>query len=562
MTNKNHEGDSMATVFILMPPGEIREIPYGTPVSVLTKELTKDKAEKVIAALIDNELVSLSYKLKFNASFKPVTIDSPLGMATYKLSLCFLLTIAAREIFPERTLVIGHSFGDGYFYSFTGLEHIDDADLSLLDARIRDMVSRDLPIERTTLSYTEAKDYFESHGQSATALLLDFRNENKIAVTRCGEFIDIAHSPLVPFTGVLDNFQLYRYGTGFVLRFPAQRGLKEFPPFQGSPVLYSIYHEYKNWGKILNVASVGQLNRISAGKDIKDFIYVAEALHNKKIARIADSVYERGKDVKVVLIAGPSSSGKTTFTKKLAIDLTVHGYVPITLSLDDYFVPRDKTPRDADGSYDFEAIEAIDVELLNKHLLALFAGEEVEIPSFDFKTGNRREAGIPFRLPANGILLMEGIHGLNDRLTPRIPASSKFKVYLSALTQLNLDEHNRVSTTVNRLIRRMVRDHQFRGHSALTTLRMWPSVRRGEDKNIFPFQDSAGACFNSALDYELGVLRPIVDPILRTVKPGQEHYHDALRLLSFLEYFIPIPVKYVPPASILREFVGDSSFKY
>ncbi|MDR1180132.1 MAG: nucleoside kinase [Spirochaetales bacterium] len=555
----------MTDVHIRMPSGETRDFPYGTPVSALVRELakTRNQEDEIIAALIDNELVSLSYKLKFNATFKPVRIDSPIGMSTYKRSLCFLLTIAAREIFPERTLVIGHSFGDGYYYSFTGPEQINDADILLLDTRIRDIVSRNLPIERGVISYTEAIQYFESHGQTATARLLDFRNENKTAVTRCGEFMDLAHFPLVPFTGVLDNFQLHRYGAGFVLRFPANRGQESFPPFQGSPVLYSIYQEYKNWGKILNVASVGQLNRISDGNNIRDFIDVAEALHNKKITRIADSIYERGKDIRIILIAGPSSSGKTTFTKKLAIDLTVHGYIPVTLAMDDYFLPREQTPRGEDGNYDFEAITALDVELLNKHLLALFAGEEIEIPSFDFKTGKRKTLGASsLRLPKNGILLMEGIHGLNDKLTPLVPAGSKFRIYVSALTQLNLDEHNRVSTTVNRLIRRIVRDHQFRGHPAHTTLAMWPSVRQGEDKNIFPFQDSADACFNSALDYELGVLKPIAQPILRTIKPGQESYHEALRLLSFLEFFIPIPVKYVPPASILREFVGDSSFKY
>jgi uridine kinase len=555
-----------------MPSGEVETVPYGTPVSRFTGELSKQDEQNtqapVIAALIDNELVSLTYKLKFNASFAPVRLDSPLGIAAYKRSLCFLLTIAAREVFPERTLVIGHSLGDGYFYSFTDLEKVSDADLALLEARMRDLAARNLPIERTVISYTEAREYFEFHGQAATALLLEFRNENKIAVTRCGEFMDLAHSPLVPFTGVLDVFQLYRYGTGFVLRFPEKPGADRgddgarFAPFQGSSQLYSVYHEYKNWGKVLGVASVGQLNRISAGKGVKDFIYVAEALHNKKIARIADSIYERGKSVKVILIAGPSSSGKTTFTKKLAIELTVHGYTPVMLSLDDYFVPREQTPRDADGNYDFEVLEAIDVELLNQHLLRLFQGEEVQIPVFDFKTGGRRESGKKLILPENGILLIEGIHGLNDRLTPRVPAASKFKVYVSALTQLNLDEHNRVSTTINRLIRRMVRDHQFRGHSALRTLTMWPSVRRGEDKNIFPFQDSADACFNSALDYELGVLKSIAEPLLHTVKPGAEPYHEALRLLSFLEYFIPIPVKYVPPASLLREFVGDSDFKY
>jgi uridine kinase len=554
----------MPDVQIRIPSGELRTVPYGTPVSVLAQSLppAHSPGEDLVAALIDNELVSLSYKLKFSASFKPVTVHSPAGMSVYKRSLCFLLTIAAREVFPERTLVIGHSLGDGYYYSFAHPEHTSEADLRLLDARMRVMGDKNLAIERTVISYAEAKSYFETRGQAGTALLLEFRNENKIAVHRCGEFMDLAHGPLVRSTGILDTFQLYRYGTGFVLRFPEKRGQKSFPPFQGSAVLYGIYREYKNWGKILNVASVGQLNRISAGKGIKDFIYVAEALHNKKIAHIADNIYARGRDVKIVLIAGPSSSGKTTFTKKLAIELTVHGYAPIMLSLDDYFVEREETPRDADGGYDFEAIEAIDVELLNRHLPELFQENEVEIPVFDFKTGARRKTGKKLKMAPNGILLMEGIHGLNDRLTPRVPAASKFKVYLSALTQLNLDEHNRISTAVNRLIRRMVRDHQFRGHSALTTLAMWPSVRRGEDKNIFPFQDFADACFNSALDYELGVLKPIAEPILRTVKPGEESYHEALRLLSFLEYFIPIPVKYVPPASILREFVGDSGFKY
>jgi uridine kinase len=553
------------SVTIRLPGGLSKTIPYGTPVSLLLEDAGREEGKAggpVIAALIDNELVSLSYKLKFNATLRPVFIDSPAGMATYKQSLCFLLTIAARETFPERTLVIGHSLGDGYFYSFNEQDSVDEADIRLLDARMRDLAARNLPIERTVISYTEAREYFLSRGQRGTVLLLDFRNENKISITRCGEFIDLAHRPLAPFTGIPDTFQLYPYGSGFVLRFPPKPGAAVFPEFQGSPLLYSIYKEYKNWGKVLHVSSVGQLNAISAGGEIKDFIYVAEALHNKKIARIADSVYEKGKNVKVVLIAGPSSSGKTTFTKKLAIELTVHGYSPVALSIDDYFVPREKTPRDEEGNYDFEAIEAIDVEFLNRHLLALFRGEEIQIPAFDFKTGSRRESGKKLRLPEGGILLIEGIHGLNDKLTPLIPGDTKFKVYVSALTQLNLDEHNRISTTDNRLIRRMVRDFQFRGHSADTTLSMWPSVRRGEDKNIFPFQDSADAAFNSALDYELGVLKPIIDPILRTVKPRHETYHEALRILSFLENFIPIPVKYVPPASILREFVGDSSFKY
>ncbi|MCL1818695.1 MAG: nucleoside kinase, partial [Spirochaetaceae bacterium] len=388
----------MANVEISMPSGELRSLPYGTPVSVLAEAAPENPGEEIVAALVDNELVSLSYKLKFSASFHPVTLESHLGMSAYKRSLCFLLTLAAREAFPEKKLVIGHSLADGYYYSFTGLEHINDADLALLETRMRGLISQNLAIERAVISYSAAREYFESRGQEETALLLEFRNQNKIAVIRCGRFMDLFHGPMVPGTGLLGSFQLYRYGAGFVLRFPEKPAQAEFPPFQGSSVLYDIYHEYKNWGKVLGVASVGQLNRISAGAGIKDFIYVAEALHNKKIAYIADSVYGRGKDVKAVLIAGPSSSGKTTFTKKLAIELTVHGYIPVTLSLDDYFLEREKTPRDADGNYDFEALEAIDIELFNQNLLALFQGEEVEIPAFDFKSGRRKEAEKKLRL--------------------------------------------------------------------------------------------------------------------------------------------------------------------
>ncbi|MFW5796245.1 MAG: nucleoside kinase, partial [Alkalispirochaeta sp.] len=297
-------------------------------------------------------------------------------------------------------------------------------------------------------------------------------------------------------------------------------------------------------------------------REIKGFIRVNEALQEKKIARIADQIDSSGEAEKVVLIAGPSSSGKTTFTKKLAIHLQAIGLSPIMISLDDYFVPRERTPLDENGKYDFERLEAIDIALLNDHLLRLFNGEEMEIPSFNFKTGQPEYRGNRIVLPERGVLLMEGIHGLNDALTPRIDPARKFKVYVSALTQLNLDDHNRISTTDNRLIRRIVRDHQFRGHSAVATLEMWPSVRRGENANIFPFQDSADAAFNTALDYELGVLRNYAEPLLRQVKPWDAVYHEAVRLQTFLRNFSTIPEKHVPSESILREFIGDSGFHY
>jgi uridine kinase len=295
---------------------------------------------------------------------------------------------------------------------------------------------------------------------------------------------------------------------------------------------------------------------------VREFIQVAEALHDKKIALIADRINERRDTVKVVLIAGPSSSGKTTFSKKLAVQLRVLGRNPVLLAQDDYFVPRELTPRDEEGNYDFESLAAIDVDLLNRQLLALEAGEEVEIPRFDFHSGQRRPAGVRLRLPNRGVVLLEGIHCLNDELTPAIPAASKYKAYVSALTQLNLDDHNRISTTDNRLLRRIVRDHQFRGRPAGGTLSMWQSVRNGEDRNIFPFQNSADSAFNSALDYELAVLKVYAEPLLKTVKSDHPKFHEALRLLSFIANFAPLPPGWVPDYSILREFIGESAFKY
>ncbi len=310
------------------------------------------------------------------------------------------------------------------------------------------------------------------------------------------------------------------------------------------------------------MSSVGALNKVNASKGIKDYIQVAEALQDKKIAAIADQIAAKAGKVKVALIAGPSSSGKTTTSKKLAIQLKVIGLDPVTISLDDYFVDRDRTPRDEKGEYDFECLEALDVDYLNEQLVTLFSGGEIELPAFDFKTGSRRSSGKKLRLGERGILVLEGIHGLNDELTPRIKREQKYKIYVSALTQINLDDHNRVSTTDNRLLRRMVRDYNFRGHSAQSTLKMWPSVQAGERSHIFPYQNSADAAFNSALDYELGVLKVYAEPLLRTVKPSCVEYSEARRLQAFLDNFAPIPAASVPGDSLLREFIGDSEFKY
>ena len=427
---------------------------------------------------------------------------------------------------------------------------------------MEELIQLDLPIQRRVISYAEALDYFERRNQNDTFILVRQRNENKIPVYECDGFMDLSYGPLAPSTGMLTAFHILPYTNGFLLQYPPSSSPDTIVQFEDSPVLFSIYQEYKAWGKILGVNSVGKLNELIESGDSSQFIRVAEALHNKKIAEIADKIHERKGDVKVILIAGPSSSGKTTFTKKLSVQLQVLGFNPVIIALDDYFVSRHLNPVDKDGNLDFETIKAIDVTLLNRNLIDLFNSKEVEIPNFDFKTGNRKPAGHVLRMGDRSILVIEGIHGLNEELTPLIDKDKKYKIYVSALTQLNLDDHNRISTTDNRLLRRMVRDSKFRGYSALETLQRWPSVRRGENQNIFPFQNNADSAFNSALDYELAVLKLYAEPLLKSVKPHHELFGEAKRLLTFLHNFIHVTEKQVPPDSILREFIGDSTFKY
>jgi uridine kinase len=549
-------------VTVVMPSREVAEVAPNTTLAELLADEPNPPENPIVAAVVNNEILDLSRRIRINATIAPVHLNSEAGVRCYRRSLCFLLAIAGREVCPDRTLVIGHSLGDAYFYHFSDGEPVTQKELDALASKMRELVQEDQRIERRLIGYQDALRIFEEQGMSDTEALLRHRSSSRVTVHQCGTFTDISHGPLVESTGMLRYFDLQLLAPGFVLRYPGKREPTVMKEYRHSPVLFGIYQEYKEWGKILGVHSVGSLNDKTFSGEIADFIRVNEALQEKKIAAIADQIASRGSDVRIVLIAGPSSSGKTTFTKRLAIQLTVHGYEPQLLSVDNYFVNRDQTPRDEDGNLDFESIHALDIELLNQHLLSLFAGEEAEIPEFDFKTGSRRPEGSPLSLPKRGILLMEGIHCLNDQLTPRIPRAQKHKVYISALTQLNLDDHNRISTTDNRLVRRTVRDYQFRGHSALDTLRMWPSVRRGERRNIFPFQDTADSAFNSALDYELGILKKHAEPLLMQVKPMHEEYDEAVRLLTFLSNFTNIADKLVPSYSILREFLGDSGFRY
>jgi uridine kinase len=548
---------------VSIPGGEAREYPAGTLVSEVARHPSFPATSlPMVAALVNNQVVSLQHPLSVNCAVAPVDLGSRQGLAIYRRSLCFLLSMSATRILPRRRLVIGHSLGQGYFYYFDGMDAVSREDLAKIEAEMRSLVARDLPVGVLSLSYQEAIAYFQKHNQPDTLLLLKNRNDPSVAVNACEGFLDLSHAPLVPSTGLLSVFGIMEYAPGFLLRYPPAEDPLHIGVFTESPVLFSIYREYKNWGKILRVESVGRLDELVRDGGIQEFVQIAEALQDKKIAEIADRINSKRDQVKVVLIAGPSSSGKTTFSKKLMIQLRVVGRNPVTISLDDYYQPNSLTPRDEEGKPDFEALHALDVTLLNDTLVALLANQEVETPVFDFHAGTRKPSGRTLRLPDRAILILEGIHGLNDELTPLIPRDTKHKIYVSALTQLNLDDHNRIATTDNRLIRRMVRDSQFRGHSALQTLSMWPSVRRGEDRNIFPFQNTADSAFNSALDYELAVLKVYAEPLLATVKPDTPEYQDARMLLSFLANFAPLHPRWVPATSILREFIGESAFRY
>ncbi len=513
-----------------------------------------------VACTINGEINNLHTGLYCSSRVVPLLADSSSGQQILRRSLCFCLAAVAQSRFPLRGLTIGHAIGSGFFWHFSdGPASLDD--VAKLSQDLGELVRRNQAIVPSDLSWADASAIFARERRLDTVSLLKHLNDPVIHTYRSGDYWDMAYGPLASWTGQLPAWSLTKHGDGFVL--DQQAALAEIPSADNaSPMLYNIYHEYKHWGEILEVSTVGQLNDLIYHRKIKDFIQVSEALHQQKMADIASRVAAHADQLKVVLIAGPSSSGKTTFSKKLAIQLTVNGLKPIALSLDDYFVNREVNPRNPDGSYDFEQLGALDITFLNEQLVQLFDGKEIELPSFDFKDGIRRFTGKKLRLPKGGIIIMEGIHGLNDALTPLVPADMKYRIYTSALTQLNIDSLNRIPTTDNRLLRRMVRDSRYRGHSADATFSMWPSVRYGEDRYIFPYQDSADTAFNSALDYEIGVLKPYAEPLLKSVSPASPWYGEARRLIQFLQVFLPVPSEHLPDNSILREFIGGSVFKY
>jgi len=535
---------------------------YGIKASELIKHFDIPR-EQIAAIKENNEIRPIGTNLLVNTVLEPVLIDSPQGVSIYRRTLSFVLAIAARNIFVDDGVYVGHSLGNSYYYTFSSGKKCQSNCVEKLSKEMEKLVKEDIPITFKYMAYQEAVDFFKEHNQTDTALLLEQRSSSYIRVNECQGYMDIYVRPLLERTGLLTSFELMPYQDGFLLRFPGIGRGKDLDPFQDEPKLFQIYKDYKEWGRMVGVRVVGELNSKIASRTINDYIRIAEAHQAHKMAAIANQIYKKIDDIKMILIAGPSSSGKTTSAKRLAIELMVLGIKPIAISLDDYYVGTDATPKDENGEPDYECLEALDVPYLNEQLQQLYKGDEIALPVYDFKTGNRKNTGgKKIKLDKGNVLIVEGIHGLNDKLTQSIDRNTKFKIYVSALTQLNLDDHNRIPTSDNRLLRRMVRDSQFRGADAVRTFNFWPKVQAGERKHIFPFQNTADAVFNSALDYELSVLKYYADPLLKAVKPGMVEYAESERLLAFLENFTPIPPQYVPGTSILREFIGDSEFKY
>ncbi|WP_027629166.1 nucleoside kinase [Ruminiclostridium cellobioparum] len=536
------------------------EIEKKTTLLELAKRFKDSYQSSVVAARVNNDIRELSYELAEDAKVTFIDLTDEDGMRIYRRSLYFIFIKAVNELFPERNAVISHPMSNGVYCEIRGDEELTEIDVEAVQKKMNEIVSCALPFEKKVVSTESARELYKKTGRLDKYAVLEHRQKPYVTVYNCGGYEDYYYGYMVPDTGYIKCFSLKFHHPGVVIQFPSKGKPEKLPDFEEQKKLFKVFIEYKKWVRILGVENVGALNDIVKAGEIGDLIRVSEALHEKKIAEIADKITNHEEQKRIVLISGPSSSGKTTFANRLGIQLRVNGYTPKTISLDNYFVNRDKTPRDETGEYDYEALEAIDVELFNKHLTALLEGHEVEIPVYNFETGSREAFGQKMIMNKNTILVIEGIHGLNDRLTASISSEDKFKIYVSALTSMNIDDHNRIPSTDTRIIRRIVRDNKFRGCSAINTINRWPSVRRGEEKNIFPYQENADIMFNSSLVYELCLLKTYAEPLLMQLGPENERYSEVKRLIEFLSYFLPIDGKEVPNNSIVKEFVGGSCF--
>ena len=548
----------MTDMNLKLQDNSIIKIEKGTKFKQVVDSYFKD--EDVVLCRLSGVNYELSMEIPNSGELKCIKANSELGLKVYVRTLQFIFIKATLDILPGAKIILQHSISKGIF----GEIHkengkLNKEDIDKIKDRMNEIIKNDIPINRVSKTIDEAIQIARDYGMEDKEILLKQADSDIVKLYELDGRYDYFYGEMAYSTGIIKAFDLMLYEHGVILRSPSEDRIDILPPYNEQRKLANIFYETEEWLRILGIGEVGSLNEKVINNDLKDVILVSEALHEKKIANIADEIVKKG-DVKVVLIAGPSSSGKTTFANRLGIQLRVNGLKPMAVSLDDYFVDRAHTPRDEDGNYDFESIYAIDLELFNDHLKRLLDGEEVEIPVFNFKTGEREWVNHKLKLPENGVLIVEGIHGLNPILTDKIEDKNKFKVYISALTQLNLDNHNRIATTDVRKIRRIVRDYLSRGYGAEETLMMWPSIRKGERKNIFVFQEEADAMFNSTLVYELSVLKSYALKELDRIKPTSPVYNEAVRLKTFLSFFKEIEFKNVPENSLLREFIGGSCF--
>lgn len=543
--------------------GERAKYKQGTCLQDIANELLPNPEKPILGAFVNNKLKEMNYLLYKPKTIRFIDITDPAGKRMYVRSISFVLIKAARKLFPEARVKIEHSISKGYYCEFENFgRKLEVDDVSAIYEEMHKIINADLPFEREEKLTKEAIEIFRSHELADKVKLLKTRRQLYTSVYYLDGLPEYFYGFLVPSTRYLKVFALNKYYDGMLLQIPKQNSPNEIHDIILQDKLFGIFQEYKNWVEVIGMSHVGALNEAALSGEIADIVKVSEALQEKKLSAIADQIHSRAQQPRLILISGPSSSGKTTFSKRLAIQLKVLGYKPVTISLDNYFVDREKTPLDENGEYDFENIEALDIEFFNQQLLDLFAGKKIELPRFSFEEGKRFFNGDTLQIDEHTFVIVEGIHGLNPNLTPRIPADQKYKIYVSALTALCMDSHNRIPTTDNRLIRRIVRDYQYRGYSATETLKRWPSVTRGEAQYIFPYQEEADSMFNSALLFELGVLKKYAEPILQEVFPDEPEYAEANRLLKFFRYITPLSDKEIPPTSILREFLHGSSFRY
>ena len=542
--------------------GSTREYPEGTRFLEIAKDFQGHYENDIVLVISDGKLLELYKTLEKDCFLRFLTTGDDIGLKTYRRSMSLMLVKAVYDTAGHdriRKVRIHYAAGQGYYCTIDGDISLNEVFLRQVEETMHRIVEQDLPIEKRSIHTDEAVELFHQYGMYDKEELFKYRRSSRVNLYRMGAFEDYNYGYMVPSTGYLRYFALHLYDEGFVIQLPEIANPRVIPPFAVREKVFQVGKEWMRWGDLQNIETVGDLNREIVQAGAQNMVLVQEAQQEKKIAEIAEQIAKRG-DVKFVLVAGPSSSGKTTFSHRLSIQLKVNGMRPHPLAVDNYFVNRDQTPKDERGNYDFECLEAIDVEQFNEDLRRLLLGEEVGIPTFDFITGQRKYDGRKLKMESRDILVIEGIHCLNPKLTETLPDDRKFKIYISALTQLNVDEHNRIPTTDGRLIRRIVRDARTRGTTAARTIAMWYSVRRGEERNIFPFQEEADIMFNSALIYELAVLKQYVEPLLFQITPDMEEYHEAKRLLKFLDYFLGIGTDRIPANSLLREFIGGGCF--